>query len=62
MPNKYIRGAEATEIISKWINHLRNEHGLTSNCETINELIWFNGEAISNHVVLGLPKPKRENE
>jgi hypothetical protein len=60
MSEKYVRGDDATVILQKWRDHLKFEHQLPNECETIKELTWFIGEAIDGHVVLGRPKPKEE--
>ena len=60
MSQKLINGKEATDILSKWRDHLLIEHQLSSECETVKEIMWFIGESIDGRVTLGHPKPKGE--
>ena len=60
MTEKYVRDEDAARILRKWRDHLLVEHQISTECETMKELMWVIGEATDGHVVLGLPKPKEE--
>ena len=61
MSGHYVKGLEAARVLGKWREHLRNEHGLSNECEIMKDLMWYTGEAIDRHVVLGHKKPKKED-